>query len=405
MIILKIAFRNIFRSKARSALTGLMMAGGCALFAVFIGMVDGGYGNLIDMFTRGYTGHIQVHKNGYLDRPSIYKTINDPDTVGSKIQSVAYVQSWAPRVYTPALAFAGKKTTGVQVAGVHPVKEARTTRLKHRVEKGRFISEAPLNEVVISAGLAGLLKVSLGGEIALIAQGVDGSIANGLFTVVGITGRAEGSTGASTCYMHIKTAQEFLSLGGSVHEIAVVLTDYSKTKQTVGLIKDALNDPLLDVAPWQVVESQFYRAMQADVKGSWYSIVVFTIIIAIGVLNTILMVILERTREFGVLKALGTAPFQIFKLIVFETAFLAVLSIIIGTVVGMFANWWFHEYGITLSNPIEYGGYVFGKITAKVTPRSVLMPAAIIFGTAVLVSIWPAIRAARIIPVKAMRAT
>ena len=77
MLIVKMAFRNIFRHKRRSILTGMMMAGGCALFALFIGMVDGTYGSLIDMFTRDYTGHIQIHKNGYLDKPSIYKAIYD----------------------------------------------------------------------------------------------------------------------------------------------------------------------------------------------------------------------------------------------------------------------------------------------------------------------------------------
>lgn len=403
MIISKIAFRSIFRHRRRSALTGLMMAGGCCLFAVFLGMIDGSYDNLIDMFTRDHTGHIQIHKNGYLKKPSIYKTLKDSDSIGRKITSLPYVRSWAPRVYTPALAFAGKKTTGVQVMGLHPAKEAETTRLKNKIVKGRFISHTPYKEVVISDGLAGILKVDLGGEIALIAQGFDGSVANELYTVVGITGKDAGSYGASMCYMHINTAQEFLSMGDRVHEIAVILEDHSRAVRTASLIKDSLQEPLLDVEPWQVVESQFYRAMQADIKGNWYTIVVFTIIIAIGVLNTVLMVILERTREFGVLKALGTRPLQIFMLIVFEIAYLSVLSILPGTGAGIFFNWLLSVHGITLSTPLEYGGFIFDKITAKLTLQSILMPAVIIISTAVIVSILPAIRAARIIPVKAMR--
>jgi ABC-type lipoprotein release transport system permease subunit len=403
MIISKIAFRSIFRHKRRSALTGLMMAGGCCLFAIVIGMIDGSYDNLIDMFTMDHTGHIQIHKNGYLDKPSIYKTLKDSDSIGGKIESLAYVQSWAPRVYTPALAFAGRMTTGVQVIGVHPVKEAETTRLKNKVVKGSFIQDTPLNEVVISNGLAGVLKVDIGGEIALIAQGIDGSVANELYTVAGITGKDDSSYGVSTCYMHINSAQEFLSMGGRVHEIAVVLEDHSRTMRAASLIRNFLQEPLLDVEPWQVVESQFYKAMQADIKGNWYTIIVFTIIIAIGVLNTVLMVILERTREFGVLKALGTRPFQVFMLIVFETTYLSVLSIIPGTAFGIFFNWLLSVYGITLSTPLEYGGFIFDKITAKITLQSIIMPAVIIFCTAVFVSIVPAIRAARIIPVKAMR--
>ncbi len=403
MIIFKIAFRNIFRRKKRSALTALMMAGGCTLFALSFGLVDGTYSNVIDMFTRDRTGHIQVHKDGYLDKPSIYKTIDDPDSIGSKIESVAYVEAWAPRVYTSALAFAGTKTSGVQIVGIDPIREARTTRLKYKVKKGSFISETPLNEVVISDGLARVLKVGLGDEIALIAEGYDGSIANGLFKVIGITGKQEGSAGASMCYMHINTVQQFLSMDGGVHEIAVVLEDHEKTLKAVGLIEDALKDPTLDVEPWQVVESQFYTAMQADIKGNRWTMAILTIIIAVGVLNTVLMVILERTREFGILRALGTRPFQIFRLIVFETAFLSILSIILGTLIGIFANWWFSKYGITYSTPIEYGGFYFYKMTAKITLRSIVIPALVVFGTAVVVSIWPAIRAARIIPVKALR--
>ncbi len=403
MILLKIAFRNVFRHRIRSSLTGLMMAGGCFLFALFLGMVDGTYGNLIDMFTRDHTGHIQIHRSGYLDKPSIYKTMNDPDSISGTFASLDHIQSWAPRVYTPALAFAGKKTRGVRVTGVDPVREVKTTRLRHKIEKGRFLSDKPLNEVVIGEGLARILKTGLGGEIAVIAQGADGSVANDLFTVVGITGKSGSSGGSSALYVHIGALQEFLSLTGRVHEIAIVLRDQAKTGEVTEQIREILNDPLLDVEPWQVVESQFYRAMQADIKGNWYTILIFTIIIAVGVLNTILMILLERTREFGVLKALGTRPMQVFLLIVLETLCMAVLSIGIGTAAGIFGNWLLSVYGITYSIPIEYGGYVFDKLTARITLRSIVMPAVIIFGTALLVSILPAIRAARIVPVRAMR--
>jgi ABC-type lipoprotein release transport system permease subunit len=404
MIIAKIAFRNIFRHKRRSVLTGLMMTGGCFLFAISLGMVDGSYDKLIDMFTRNKTGHVQIHRRGYLEKPSIYKTLEAADSIGIRVEPVANVQSWTPRVYTPALAFVGEKTTGVQVMGVHPEREGRTTRLAYRIDRGRFLSDKPLKEIIISDGLARILRVDLGGEVALIAQGVDGSVANELFTVVGITDSGESSYGSSACYMHINTAQEFLSMGERIHEIAVVLEDHAKTLKTVGYLRDTLKDPLLDVEPWQVVESQFYRAMQADIKGNWYSLMVFTIIVAIGVLNTVLMVILERTREFGVLRALGTRPFQIFQLIVIETASLAVLSIIPGVLIGILANWILSVKGITLSTPLEWGGFYFDTITAKITLRSVVIPAVVIFGTAVLVSILPAIRAARVIPVKALRA-
>jgi ABC-type lipoprotein release transport system permease subunit len=106
-----------------------MMTGGCLLFAVFIGMVDGSYGQLIDMFTRDHTGHIQIHSKGYLDKPTIYKIIKNPDFLGNKIAGLPHLESWSPRVHTPALSFAGTKTSGVRVIGIDPVREVNTTRI------------------------------------------------------------------------------------------------------------------------------------------------------------------------------------------------------------------------------------------------------------------------------------
>jgi ABC-type lipoprotein release transport system permease subunit len=249
-----------------------------------------------------------------------------------------------------------------------------------------------------------VLKVSVGDEVALISQGADGSVANDLLRVVGIVGTGDGGYGSMNCYLHIQTAREFLSLDGRTHEIAVVLTDHTWSRKAAGMIDGALDEPGLDVQPWQVVESQFYRAMMADIKGNWISIGVFTLIVAVGVLNTVLMVILERTREYGVIKAIGTRPVTVFRMIVTETAFLALMSIVVGLAVGAALNYWLSVHGILLSTPVEWGGVMFERITSKVTFRSIYMPAAIILTTAVVVSAFPALRAARIVPVRALRA-
>ncbi len=404
MIILKIAFRNIFRQKRRSLLTIIMMAGGYFLFSLFIGVSDGTYSSIIDMFTRDHTGHIQIHKNGYLDKRSIYKTITRYEVLGPKIEGIPEVESWAPRVYSPALAFIGTKTTGVRIIGIDPVREARTTRLKQKVREGRFVSSSPVNEFVIGSGLARILNAEIGDEIVLISQGADGSIANDLFNVVGFAGSGKDTSERMNCYMHIQTAQRFLALEGRVHEIAVVLTDQRKSIRTANVIKTTLNEPSLDVEPWQVVEKQFYQAMQADIKGTYISLLIIMIIVAVGVLNTVLMTILERTREFGLLRAIGTRPVKVFFLIIIETGALSVLGIIFGGLFGVPGNYILSIYGISYPTPIEYGGILFDKMIGMVSFKSIFLPAAVTLLTALLVSIFPAMRAARVEPVKAMRA-
>ncbi|MBU0479958.1 MAG: FtsX-like permease family protein [Proteobacteria bacterium] len=403
-MLLKIAFRNIFRHKRRSILTGMMMAGAFVLFSLSFGFVDGGYDMIIDMFTRDRTGHVQVHVKGYLDKHSLYKKINDVESVGAIIGNAAEVLAWAPRIYGPALAFAGRKTTALNLMGIDPDREPLVTRLREKVSEGSFVSDDPLAyEIILPAKTARILKIGLGDEVALISQAADGSPATELFTVVGLVEDKNSSYGDMTAFTHIDTARDFFVLGKTAHEITVLLSNHWQSREAASLINLALAGSDLEASPWEVVEAQFYKAMQADLKGNWITLTVLTVIVAVGVLNTILMVILERTREYGVLKAIGTRPSQVFMLIVLETLILAGFSILAGAIGGIAANGYFAEYGITYPEPIEWGGMTIQYMKARITLRTLWIPSLVIFATALLVSIWPAIRAARIVPVKALR--
>jgi putative ABC transport system permease protein len=398
MLILKIAFRNIFRHSRRSFLTGMIIGGGFVLFSVMIGIQYGSYSYLIDAFTRDRTGHVQIHMNGYLDKPSVYDAFGGYEGIGKRIEAIPYLESWTPRVYSPALAFKGKKTTGVRINGIDTLREKRTTRLIKKITTGRFLADGPSREIVINEGLAEVLRAGVGDDIALITQAADGSFANGLFRVVGLTGLRD----RTNCYLHIKTAQEFLVLGDRAHEIAVTLAGQDKARLGAAEISALLNEPSFDVEPWQVVEEQFYRAMKADEEGGYITYLILMLIVSIGVLITVLMTILERTKEFGVLRAVGTRPASLFLMILYETIILAMLSIIPGIIISIGANAWLSVHGIPIT-PIQFGGILFDRIVGEVTVKSILSPILVTVGSAVLVSIVPAIRAARISPAKALQ--
>jgi len=402
-LILKMAFRNIFRQRRRSLLTGLMMAGGFLLFSVFIGIADGSYGNIINVFIRDHTGHLQIHRQGYLDRPSLYKTIANPQGILTEIQALPHVRSLTPRVFGPALAFVGKKTTGVQVIGVDPVHEPETTNLVHKIAQGRFFTSPAAPEVVIGSGLADVLGLKLGDELSLVGQGADGSIANDNFKVSGILSKDSGAFDRMNCYMTLATAQNFLALDNRVHEIAVLLDDQELARATAAAIAQKLGDPSLDVEPWQVVEREFYHAMQVDLEGNYVTQMVILLIVAIGVLNTVLMSILERTREFGVLRAIGTRPVAVFRLIVYETVLLSLMAIAAGALLSLGLNYYFSLHGIAMPTPIEWGGMRWDKILSEVSWKTLWLPGLVTFLSALLVSVPPGIRAARIAPVQALR--
>ena len=402
-MIFKIAFRNTFRQKRRTILTGLAMVVGFTLLSLTIGLSDGAYGNIITMFTRNRIGHIQVHREGYLDKPSLYKTIDDLSAVGEVIQSTAGVEAWTPRVYGAGLGSVGEKSTAIQIIGVDVARETEATRFDQKVVEGNTLAETPSQEAVIGKSLAKIVAATVGSEIVIVSQGADGSIANDVYKIVGIVESGDDATDRVGCYLHIEDAQELLVLNGRVHEIVVIVSNINQVDQITRAIETQLNDPTLDVAPWQVVAKSFYRAMQTDQQGDAISRLVIMLIVAIGVLNTVLMSVLERTREYGVLKAVGTKPVQVFWLVVCEVVIIALASICVGAILGALVNYLLSIYGITYPEEITYGGMKLKTLYAVVNVRCLVIPAITVLVSAAIVSLFPAIKAARIMPAKAMR--
>ena len=403
MLILKIAFRNIFRQKRRSVLTALTMAGGFTLAAISIGWSDGSYNFIIDMFTRNRLGHIQIHQKGYRDRPSIYKTIADYRSVGETISAVKGVEGWTPRLYSAALASIGEKTSGVQIVGIDPLHENQCTKFNKKIVQGNPFQVNPEHAVIMGKGLARILRAKIGDQVVIVTQGADGSIANDLYNLVGIIETGSKMLDRTVLYMHLRDAQELLVLPDQVHEIAVIVEHLKKVPRVARQIEKVLNNPELEVAPWQVFARSFYQAMKADQEGMWIMLFVILLVVAVGVLNTVLMSVLERQREYGLLKAIGTKPTQIVFLVLHEVNFLALGSILIGAILGTTVNYLLSHQGVTLPQAFTYGGVEFKTMYTEVNARSLYLPAITILLSSWLVSLFPAIKAARTEPAKAMR--
>jgi putative ABC transport system permease protein len=160
--------------------------------------------------------------------------------------------------------------------------------------------------------------------------------------------------------------------------------------------------PDLTINPWPEVEATFYQSMQADKRGNRFTLLIVVFIVFIGVLNTVLMSVLERTREFGVLKAIGSRPSTIASLILFETMMLAGISIVIGGLLATPVIAWFAWRGIALPEPIDMGGIAFGFMTGEFSLAVFAWPALVVLLFAAAVSIPPGIRATRIAPTQAM---
>lgn len=411
MLTFTLAFRNILRNRRRSLLTLLSMGGGFFLLCLTLSMSEGSYSNIINIFTQDHTGHVQVHKENYLERPSLYKTINQANSVINQLEQQSSVLSVAPRIYGPSLAYGKNKTFPAQVIGIDPIREGKTTRLASKVKQGSYLSEGTNGDGYFSAmigySLAKNLKLTIGDELVLISQGIDGSIANDIFIISAIVGDAS-SYERMNVYISLTAMQMFLSMQSGeqsqVHELAIKLSHQSEARAFAATMQQQLEDSLLRVEPWQVVESSFFNSMQADKKGSYVSMGIIIFIVSIGVLNTILMGTLERTREFGVLKAIGTRPISVFYLIMLESFVLAIIACLIGLALALPVCIWLASSGIPMPEPIDMGGIIFDTMLGEVSWFVVLLPATVVILSTLLVSFIPAMRAAKISPLKALQA-
>jgi len=420
MLIIILAFRNILRNKRRSLLTLLSMGGGFFLLCLTLSMSEGSYSNIIDIFTRDHTGHIQIHQGNYLERPSLYKTIKQADALIELLESNSLVIGVAPRIYGPSLAYGKNKTFPAQVIGIDPIRESKTTRLKNKITQGVYLEDPISDEelshqtlskvgyypAMIGYSLAKNLHLSLGDELVLISQGIDGSIANDIFEITAIVGDAN-SHERMNVYLPLTAIQEFLAMNTSsnnlVHELAITLTDQSQAREFATKIQQGIVDKELTVAPWQVVESSFYNSMQADKKGSYISMGIIVFIVSIGVLNTVLMGTLERTREFGVLKAIGTRPIMIFTIIVLESFLLSIASCLLGLLLSLPIIYWLSVKGIPMPEPIDMGGIEFNTMLGELSTYVIVLPSVVVILSTLLVSLIPAVRAAKISPLKALQ--
>jgi len=269
-MIFKIAFRNIFRQKRRTILTALSMLSGFVLSAFFIGFSDGSYGNIINMFTKNKTGHIQIHQKDYLENPTIYKSIDNYKNIFKKLKTIQGIESYTPRVYTSGLVSVRDKSAGARVIGIEPYLENKTTNFnKNIVKGGKNLSKKASKEVLLGIGLSKLLKTKVGEEIIIVSQGSEGEIAYDIFNIIGLINSGDELGDKMAFYIHIDDADSLFSFKGKIHEIAINTRAIRNVDSIKKKITEKINNPELAVASWKEFAKSFYDAMKADQAGMW----------------------------------------------------------------------------------------------------------------------------------------
>ena len=357
---------------------------------------------------------IEVHAPDYYPDRSIQKTLGGRKgaNVAALLAAVTAdprVQAASPRVYGYGLVSATRQSAGTQLLGVVPDSEQKITVLRSRMVKGNYLSARMPKGVVIGEKLATTIGVGVGSQIVLLTTAADGSMGNDLYTVAGMFRTGLDAMDQGLVVMPLASLQELLRLPpGRIHEVGIKLHDVTAATTTAAALEAQLSKTLpVRVMPWPELAPELADYLQFNRRVTFILFFIFFVSAAMGIVSTMLMSIIERTRELGVLMAVGMRPKQVIGLIVAEGASLAAASLVLGGALGAPLLWYLQTHGLNLSsggNAVSVAGIVVGPLWYGRQDFVAYAQAALgLAVTAMASALYPALRAARFRPAEALR--
>lgn len=333
-MLIRLAWRNIWRNKRRTIITATSI-----MFAVFFALLMrslqlGSYSNMIENITGAYSGYLQIHKNGYWDEKVINNAMAFDDSVHSALQ-LKHITEYVPRIESFALASNKNQTRGVQLIGTDPEKEKQLTELHKRIIKGNYLEDR--SSVLIAEQLASYMKVDVGDTLVLISQGWHGVSAAGKYPVEGILRFPNPDLNKRVVYLSLNTAEKFFGFdeNNMVTSIAIDIDESSQLNAVSHALQKELNMNKYEVMTWREMMVEVVQQIEGDQAGGLIMLGILYLIIGFGVFGTVLMMVAERIREFGVMVSVGMKKFRLITMVFFEMLFIGIFGMISGVVISV----------------------------------------------------------------------
>ncbi|MFA5260950.1 MAG: FtsX-like permease family protein [Candidatus Omnitrophota bacterium] len=402
---IKIALRNILRNTKRSLITVSAIGFGLGALIFIWSFVEGAHKQMIENYTSYLTSHILIHKKGYHEKSTLETYIKSPGPMLSGLKQDPRVAAASPRVRADGLLSSSESSAGILIYGVDPEPEKGVSRLSQLVKSGSFLRADSDKDIVIGASLAKNLNVGLGDKVVIMSQALDGSIAAGAFHILGLLDTGVEEIDKGVVLLPLKETQALFVMDDGISEIAVRLKTASQAEPIAHDLAKNLPSDKLEILPWQDVSPMMEQWIEFDNAFIWIIVIVVMIVVSIGILNTVLMGVLERTREFGILLALGTNHKQIIAMVAWESFFLGVVGSLAGLIIGSSLSLYFSKAGIDLSlfTSAMNSFYMDAFIYPVLHPGYVMISVILVLCTSMIVSIYPAWHAAHLKPVEAIR--
>jgi putative ABC transport system permease protein len=403
--LLRLSWRNVWRQKRRTWLTSSAIAFAAISIIFILPIQEGAYTQMIDISLRIFPGHAQVQVPGYQQEPQMQKTISNARELADRLRQSGHYKAVAVRAQGFALVSSAQRSYGASIVGVQPKFEKTVSLIPGMVTSGQYLSSDNALEAVVGSALARNLKIKPGDEITVLGAGKDGSVAATILKVTGIF--RSGSNDLDRYFVEIPlgTFQSTFSMGNSAHSIAVLGDNPKRQTEMLKQLRKDIGRKDLAVLGWEQLMPGLKQGIQVDRVSGYFFYIILLVIIIFSIFNTFLMSILERTKEFGLMLALGARPVRITTMVVLESFLLTLVGLSIGTLIGIAITYYLASIG-GIPYPAEIAeqfNIPLTRMAPEITPTTVFSGPLIILITTNLFAWIPLLRIRKLQPVEAMR--
>ena len=409
IVIWKMAWRNLWRSKRRTIITLASIVFGLFLALTFTGFSDGSYGKLIDSAALVGAGHVTLEPVGYRKHQNIEKFISGVSEMVAAIKARPDVRFVSARIVGQAMAATAEDSSGVGFVAIDPNDAKGQLFMLNHIVEGNFNIPCDASVIVIGAGLAKKLGVKLRSRIVITTTDKSGEVVSGLYRVGAIFKTGSDSVDKYSIIVPIDSMRKLIGYGHEdASQIAVLINDQRKSKQVAGELSDLAKKHGGASFPWFDVIPTFAAFIKIDNMNNYFTQILIFLIIAAGIFNTLLMSVLERFREFGIMIAMGLTPYRLWRLILAEAFFLAAVGIVAGIVFTAPLFYYLHTHGLDLSGLFGKKLSLAGIMMSPVLYTALFIDHALIiicgvFLLVLVTGIYPAVIAAKTRPVDVIK--
>ena len=404
LTLVKLAWRNIFRNKRRTLIASIAIGIGLTALifidAFMIGMAE----TMIRTATASFLGDAQIHREGFRDTQEVSLTIQALDKVTENLAKEDIVEHWTQRTLAFGMITSPASVSAINLVGVHPPTEKFLSLIDDAITEGVYFEGDNSRDIVIGAKLAEILEIGLGDRVVVtVAQTESGDLSQEMFRVSGIYRFVGEEMNSGMAFVRIEKAQEMLAIGNRVHEIALKFTSIAYTQDSTLPFWDTYSQHGNEALSWTELMSQLTVVLEMTKYSKYIMGVILFGVVIFGIINTLFMSLYERMFEFGVLRAVGTRPFGMARIILFEAGALAIVSIGLGSVLGFLVTALLAHTGIDYTG-IEMMGVTMQEFIYPVleVQQFIIYPISVFVFT-IIAGLYPARHVAKMAPVDAMR--